>query len=178
MNRLQTPLAFLFILLVTAALFWAVTSSGQNRIALAQQQLADLSAEAAALEQRIAEFNTAGDGAALPDGLLLPGANAADAALGLQQTLIDLAAAHGLTLSSFGQAPAPPDLTHPAISVQIEGDGGVPDVTAFLAALERQSPRIGIAQLLLRAPSVGDGNPDGRVVILLSAWGFFLPEAG
>jgi hypothetical protein len=178
MNRLLPPLLLLLAMLGAGAIFWAVTAPGQDRIALAHQQMADLNAEAAALEQRIAEFNGAGDGAALPDTLLLPGTDAADAALGLQQRLVDLAAAHGLTLSSFGDAPAPADLSHPAVSVRIEGEGRMADVTAFLDALERQSPRIGISQLLLRAPSVGDGNPDGRVVVLLAAWGFAPERAG
>lgn len=178
MNRFLPPLLLFVVLVASSALFWAITAPAQDQIALARQQMADLNAEAAALEQRIAEFNGAGDGAALPADLLLPGSDAADAALGLQQTLVDLAAAHGLTLSSFGDAPTPSDLSHPAVSVQIEGDGRLADVTAFLDALERQSPRIGISQLLLRAPSVGDGNPDGRVVLLLAAWGFFTEGAG
>lgn len=178
MNRLLAPLLLLLVLLGTGALFWAITAPAQDQIALTRQQMADLTAEAAALEQRIAEFNGAGDGAVLPDTLLLLGTDAADATLGLQQTLVDLAAAHGLTLSSFGEAPNPADLTHPTVSVQIEGDGRMQDVTAFLDALERQTPRIGISQLLLRAPTVGDGNRDGRVVILLSAWGFFAEKAG
>ena len=177
MSRLIPPLVVAAIALGTGGLVWALTAPGTASIALGRQQLADLTAEAAALESRIAEFNSAGDGSAMPGDLLLPGAGAADASLALQQRLVDLAAGHDLALSSFGDAPTPAALTHPAVSVQIDGEGRLQDVTAFLDALEHQTPRIGISQLLLRAPSIGDGNAEARVILRLSAWGFFAEGA-
>lgn len=177
MSRTIPPLVVAMLALGTGGLFWSLTAPGTASIALGRQQLADLAAEATALDQRIAEFNSAGDGTDMPSELLLPGTGAAEASLALQQRLVDLATSHNLALSSFGDAPPPATLFHPAVSVQIDGEGRLQDVTALLDALERQSPRIGISQLLLRAPSIGDGNPEARVILRLSAWGFFAKGA-
>lgn len=175
MSRLLPLLLLAIVGFGAAALVTSLAAPGRERIALARGQAADLALEAAALELRIAELEGADKGAALPGDLMLPGEDAAGAALALQQTLVDLAAAHGIALSSFGDAPAPDDLTNPAVSVRLEGDGGMQDVTAFLQAIEGHRPRIALSQLLLRGPSRSDGE-DGapeRLVIRLAAWGFY-----
>jgi len=175
MTRLMPLLLLAIVGLCAAALVTSLAAPGRERIALAREQAADLASQAAALELRIAELDSADEGAALPVDLLLPGEDAAGAALALQQTLVDLAAAHGIALSSFGDAPAPADLVHPAVSVRLEGDGTMQDVTAFLQAIEGYSPRIALSQLLLRGPSrsAGEEDADERLVIRLVAWGFY-----
>lgn len=175
MTRMKPLLLLGIVALSAAALFSGLTAPGRDRIVLARQQAADLASEAAALELRIAELETAQDGATLSADLFLPGEDAAGAALGLQQTLVDLAAAHGIVLSSFGDAPAPADLSNPAVSVLLEGDGRFQDVTGFLQALENHTPRIALSQLLLRgAPrSLGETGTQERLVLRLAAWGFY-----
>jgi len=175
MTRMKPLLLLGIVALCAAALFSGLTAPGRDRIAFARQQAADLASEAAALELRIAELETAQDGATLSADLFLPGEDAAGAALGLQQTLVDLAAAHGIVLSSFGDAPAPADLSNPAVSVLLEGDGRFQDVTGFLQALENHTPRIALSQLLLRgAPrSLGEAGTQERLVLRLAAWGFY-----
>lgn len=175
MTRMMPFLVLAVIGLCAAALVTGLAAPGHERIALARQQAADLAFEAAALDLRIAELDGAVAGTALPGDLLLPGEDAAGAALALQQTLVDLAATHGIALSSFGDAPAPTELTNPAVSVRLEGDGSMADVTAFIQAIENHRPAIALSQLLLRGPSrsaVEDGTKE-RLVIRLAAWGFY-----
>lgn len=175
MTRVMPLLLLAIVGLCAAALVTGLAAPGRERIALARTQAADLASEAAALDLRIAELDGADEGAALPGDLLLPGEDAAGAALALQQTLVDLAAAHGIALSSFGDAPAPSDLTNPAVSVRLEGEGGLQDVTGFLQAIEGHRSRIALSQLLLRGPSrsAGEDSAQERLVIRLAAWGFY-----
>ena len=175
MTRMKPLLLLGIVALCAAALFSGLTAPGRDRITLARQQAADLASEAAALELRIAELETPLDGAALSADLFLPGEDAAGAAIGLQQTLVDLAAAHGIVLSLFEDAPAPSDLSNPAVSVLLEGDGRLQNVTEFLQALENHTPRIALSQLLLRGPSrsLGEAGAQERLVLRLAAWGFY-----
>lgn len=153
---------------VAAAAFWAVTGVLQERITEARAGQAALVAEAGNLRARIAEFRAAGAAGDLPEALLLAGQGRTEAVLGLQERLVALAGGNGVTLTSFAETTAPAGLTHPAVAVLVEGEGTVDAVMAYLAALEGQSPPLGLSQLLLR-PAGGEA---GRLSLRLSAWGF------
>ena len=156
-----------------AGLFWAATGALDGRVAAARADLAALQVEAAGLPARIDEFRAAGEASALPEALLLPGAARAEAVLGLQERIVALAAAQGVTLTSFVEGSAPEGLNHPAVAMVIEGEGGTENVTGLLAALEGQSPPVGLAQVMLR-PVSDQGGLSMRVLV----WGFLRGEVG
>ena len=139
----------------------------------ATRALAEARAEAVALEARIAAFQAADDGAALPADLVLREATVEEAALALQERLVTLARAHDVDLSSLNAATPPDALTLPAAALTVEGQGALPDVMAFLDALERQDPRLGLSQLML-SPQ----NEPGRLSLRLTVWGLLRGEAG
>lgn len=167
MNRLTLSGLLLAGVAAMAALFWAVTGVTDARIVAARADLARLEGEAAGLTARIAEFRAAGEAAALPDALMLPGAARAEVVLGLQERIVALAAAHGIALTAFGEASAPEGLSHPAVAVTVEGEGRMDGVAGFMAALEGQSPPLGLAQVMLRPT-----DAEGGLSLRLSVWGF------
>ncbi len=63
----------------------------------------------------------------------------------------------------------------------MEGEGDLPDVMAFLDALERQAPRLGLSSLMLVPQDVAQ-DMDGRVALRLSlrltVWGLLNGGAG
>lgn len=172
MSRAIMGLALLAGVALLAGLFWIVTGPLEARRVAAEAELAAVETEAAALRARVAEFRVAGEGGALPDAMMLAGATRAEAAVGLQERLVDLAAAHGLVLSAFAEGAAPEGLSQAAAAVVVEGEGSLDDVTRFLAALEGQSPPVGLSQLMIRP------RTEGGVSLRLVAWGFVQGEAG
>lgn len=152
---------------------WLATAPLEARVAGVARSVAEARAEAAALEARIAAFQAADDGAALPAEVVLREATAEEAALALQERLVTLARAHGVDLSSLNAAMPPEALTLPAAALTVEGQGALPDVMAFLDALERQAPRLGLSQLMLTQQ-----NEAGQLSLRLTAWGLLRSEAG
>jgi hypothetical protein len=152
---------------------WLATAPLEARVSGAAQALTEARAEAAALEARITAFQAADDSAALPEELVLREATAEEAALALQERLVTLARAHDVDLSSLTAAAPPDALTLPAAALTVEGQGTLPDVMAFLDALERQTPRLGLSQLMLTPQ-----NEPGRLSLRLTAWGLLNGEAG
>lgn len=157
---------------LTAGLFWVATGPLQARRQVAQAETARLDMEAVALQGRIAELSALGDGGGLPGTLLLAGPTRADATADLQERLVALARTHNVLVASVAEATGPEGLTHPAAAVVIEAAGPQEDVVRLLAALEAQSPPIGLGQLMIRRQG-GD-----QVSLRLLAWGLLPEEAG
>lgn len=172
MSRLPMGLALIAGAVLAAALFWIVTGPLQARLEAAGAARAALEAEAVALQARVDGFRVAGASGALGPELRLPGATRAEAAVALQERLVDLAGAHGVVLTSFVEGAVPEGLSHPAVAVVIEGEGAYDDVVRLLAALEGQAPPVALSQMMLR-PVTGGG-----VSLRLLAWGFVQGEAG
>jgi len=172
MSRLPMGLALIAGAVLVAGLFWIATGPLQARLAEAGAARAALEAEAVELRARVEGFRAAGAAGALLPELRLPGATRAEAAVALQERMVDLAGAHGVTLTAFSEGSAPEGLSHPAVAVVIEGEGAYDDVVRLLVALEGQSPPVGLSQLMLR-PVTGGG-----VSLRLLAWGFLQAEAG
>lgn len=157
-----------------AGLFWLATAPMQEAIEARQAALAAMAEEETALRQRIAEF---GSGVAVPDlpeTALLPGPTATEAALALQETLAALAEREGVMLTTLSEAAPPEGVTHPTVAVQAEGEGVFAEVAALLAALEAQTPPLGLREVVLRP--VVEGQQ--RVTLRLIVWGFTGGEAG
>jgi hypothetical protein len=165
-------LVLLAAVMLLAGLFWIVTGPLEARRVAAEAAVAAVATESAALQARVAEFRAAGEGGALPESMMLAGATRAEAAVGLQERLVELAGAHGLVLSAFAEGAAPEGLSQTAAAVVVEGEGTLEDVTRFLAALEGQSPPVGLSQLMIRPQT------EGGVSLRLVAWGFVQGEAG
>jgi type II secretory pathway component PulM len=177
MKLLRAMIGLAISVVGSAALFLTMTAPGMARLDQAAAQLAQLEAEAAALAGRVREFEAAAADEPLPVSMLLPGQNTADAGLMLQQNLVDLAAVHGVSLTSFGVEPSPEPSRH-TISVVLEGKGALASVARFLAALEQRQPRVAVSRLMLRSTSF-DGPPDEAAVTMqLTIWGFHAGAAG
>lgn len=173
MTRSVGVLFALLGLCVIGSGFWLTTGLLQARVAEAAAALAETRAEAAALTARIAEFRTADVGAALPADLTLPETGAAEAVVGLQERLVTLARAHGVDLTTLTAGTAPAGLSLPAAALTVEGEGRLTDVLAFLDALERQPPRLGLSHLTLSSREA-----TGWVSLRLTAWGVLDGGAG
>ena len=158
--------------------FWLTTGLLQARITEAAATLAETRAEAAVLTNRIAEFQAADTGAVLPADLTLPGITVAETTVALQEQLVMLARAQGVTLTTLNTGTAPDGLTLPAAALTVEGEGALPDVMAFLDTLERQAPRLGLSQLILSAQDATGQDATGRISLRLTAWGILGGEAG
>lgn len=165
-------LALLGIVFVAGGI-WLATGPLQARVAGTAGALAEARKEAATLEARIAGFQAADDSAALSADLVLPQAGMAEAGVAMQERLATLARAHGVALSSFAAGVPPAGLTLPAAALTVEGEGDLPDVMAFLDALERQAPRLGLSSLMLLPQ---DGT--GRLSLRLTVWGLLSGGAG
>jgi hypothetical protein len=157
---------------LTAGAFWAATGPLQARLNAAQAEQAALDAEAAALQGRIMELSAIGKDGGLPSELLLAGSSRAEAAAALQERLVSLSQVHNVLLASVGEATGPEGLSHPAAAVLIEAAGPQEDVIRFLAALEAQSPPIGLSQLMIRRQDAS------QLSLRLLAWGLLPEEAG
>lgn len=177
MTLFRALLGFVISIVGAAALFMMLTTPGMTRIDRAAAQLAGLNAEAAALGSRVSEFEAAASGEPLSPSLLLPGQSTADAGLMLQQDLVDLAAAHGVSLTSFGVVP-PAEASRLLVSVVLEGQGPLASVARFLAAIEQRKPRIAVSQLLLRSTSLDGPGDQADVLLRLTVWGFHAGDAG
>lgn len=153
--------------------FWLTTGAMQARVEEAAAALAETRAEAAALTARIAEFRTADAGRDLPADLALPETSADEAVVALQERLATLARAHGVTLTTLTAGNAPEGLSLPAAALTVEGEGSLTDVLAFLDALERQPPKLGLSHMMLSAR-----EPEGWVSLRLTAWGVLGGGAG
>lgn len=156
---------------LTAGVFWAATGPLQARLRAAQAEQAALDAEAAALQRRIMDLSATGEGGGLPTELLLAGSNRSEASATLQERLVTLAGTHEVLVASVSEATGPEGLSHPAAAVLIEGAGPQEDVIRFLAALEAQSPPIGLSQLMIRRQGAD------QVSLRLLAWGLLPEEA-
>ncbi|MBP1806171.1 type II secretion system protein GspM [Rubellimicrobium aerolatum] len=156
-----------------------LTAPGQDRIEATVVRIEALRAEAEAIAARIRELDRATAGDAPGPEIARPAATAADAALALQQGVVDLARQNGLEPSTFGGQPPPEDLTLPAVGVVIEGEGELADLARFLAALESAQPPIAVSQLTLRdeARRRAEGGL-APVAFRLAAWGFWTEGGG
>lgn len=179
MSRIMGLILALLGIVVAAGGFWLATGPLQARVAGTADALAEARAEVAALETRIAGFQAADDDAALPADVVLPQAGVAEAGVAeagvaMQERLTRLARAHDVALSSLAAGVPPDGLTLPAAALTVEGEGDLPDVMAFLDALERQAPRLGLSSLMLVPQDVAQ-DMDGRVALRLSlrltVWG-------
>lgn len=174
MSRVMGLILALLGIVVAAGGFWLATGPLQARVAGTADALAEARAEVAALETRIAGFQAADDDAALPADVVLPQAGVAEAGVAMQERLTRLARAHDVALSSLAAGVPPDGLTLPAAALTVEGEGDLPDVMAFLDALERQAPRLGLSSLMLVPQDVAQ-DMDGRVALRLSlrltVWG-------
>ena len=173
MTRSVGVLFALLGLALIGAGFWLTTGALQARVEAAAATLAETRAEAAALTARIAEFQAADAGAALPADLTLPEPTVAEATVALQERLVTLARAQGVALTTLTAGAAPEGLSLPAAALTVEGEGALTDVLAFLDALERQPPRLGLSQLMLSSR-----DATGRVSLRLTAWGVLDGGAG
>lgn len=157
---------------LAAGVFWVATGPLQARLAAAQAEQAALDAEAAALQGRILDLGAMAEGGGLPTELLLAGSSRAEATAALQERLVALAQAHNVLVASVGEATGPEGLSHPTAAVVIEAAGAQEDVTRLLAALEAQSPPVGLGQLMIRRQGAG------QLSLRLLAWGLLPEEAG
>jgi Type II secretion system (T2SS), protein M subtype b len=168
----RTSALLLAAVALAAGMFWAATGPLQARLTAAQGEQAALDAEAAALQGRIMDLSAIAEGEGLPSELLLAGVGRAEAVAALQERLVSLAQAHNVLVASVGEATGPEGLSHPATAVVIEAAGSQEDVIRFLAALEAQSPPVGLGQLMIRRQGAG------QVSLRLLAWGLLPEEAG
>jgi Type II secretion system (T2SS), protein M subtype b len=155
-----------------AGVFWAATGPLQARLDAAQAEEAALDAEATALLGRIQDLGAMAEGGGLPEGLLLTGSSRAEATAALQERLVALAQEQNVLVASVGEATGPEGLSHPTAAVVIEAAGSQEDVTRLLAALEAQSPPVGLGQLMIRRQGAG------QLSLRLLAWGLLPEEAG
>lgn len=164
-----------FLLLTTvglaSGLFWAATGPLQARLEAAQAEQAAQNAETALLHGRISDLTVMGQDGVLPDTLILAGATRAEVTADLQERLVALSRTHDVLVASFSEGAVPPGLSHPAAAVVFEGDGAQGDVIRLLAALEAQSPPVGLGQLMIRQRGAG------QVSLRLLVWGLLQEEA-
>lgn len=156
----------------------ALTAPGQARLVASVERIEALRAEAAALGARLRTIEEAATEGPAP-GIARVAATSSEAALGLQQSLVDLARGNGLEPSTFGSQPPPGDLTLPAVGVVIEGEGEIADLARFLAAIEAERPPIAVAQLALRdeARRRAEGAR-APVAFRIAAWSFWAEVEG
>lgn len=173
MTRLAGLILALMGLAGTGGGFWLATGAVQDRVTEAAARLAETRAEAVSLTTRIAEFQAAGAGAALPADLTLPQTTTAEATVALQERLVALAGAQGVALSTLVAGKPPDGLTLPAAALTVEGEGALTDVLAFLDALERHRPFLGLSQVML-SPQ----DETGQITLRLTAWGLLGGGAG
>jgi hypothetical protein len=157
---------------LSAGVFWAATGPLQARLKAVQAEQAALDAEAAALQGRIVELSAMEEDVGLPTALLLPGTSRAEAAAALQERFVSLAQAHNVLVASIGETTGPEGLSHPAAAIVIEAAGAQGDVIRLLAALDAQSPPVGLSQLMIRRQGAD------QLSLRLLAWGLLQEEAG
>ena len=164
---------------LAGALVVGLTAPGQERLAASVARIESLQAEAEALGARIRALEQAGAAEDPASEIARVAATASEAALGLQQSVVDLARQSGLEPSTFGSQPAPEGLTIPAVGVALEGEGEIADLARFLAALEAARPPIAVAQLTLRDQSRrrAEGGV-APVVFRIAAWSFWIEGDG
>lgn len=177
MRFLRALLGFALIVVGSGALFLVATAPGVARIERAGVELALLQSEAGAIASHVRDFERTSSGNLLHPSMLLAGQTSAEAGLILQQDLVDLAAAHGVTLSSFGVSPSV-EPSQPLISVVLEGKASLASFARFLAALEQRRPRAAVSQMILRSTSNYGPLDETGVVLRLTVWGFHSGSAG
>ncbi len=157
-----------------AGLFWLATTPMQEAIDARQAQLSAIAEEEVGLRQRIADF---GSGMAVPDlpaTALLAGPTATEAGLALQEKLAALAEREGVLLLALSEGAPPEGVTHPTVAVEAQGEGSFAEVAALLAALEAETPPLGLREVVIRP--VVEGQQ--RVTLRLIVWAFMGGEAG
>jgi hypothetical protein len=172
-------LLVLGLVALAGGLFAGLTAPGQERLGESVARIEALRAEAEALGARIRALEQAATAEAPAPEIARVAATASEAALDLQDGLVELARRNGLEPSIFGSQPAPEGLTLPAVSVVLEGEGELADLARFLAALEATRPPIAVAQLTLRDESMrrAEGGV-APVAFRIAAWSFWTEGDG
>ena len=176
MKMLRALVGFVVTVGGAVVLFLLLTTPGMDRIELKRAELNRLRSEADMLADRVRELQGASQ-KQLPPSLLLTGQSGAEVGLLLQQDLVDLAAAHGVSLTSFSVIP-PIEPSMAMTSVVLEGRSALASFAQFLAALEQKRPRVAVSQMMLRATPYDGPLDEAGVVLRMAIWGFHAKNSG
>ncbi|MVO18472.1 GspMb/PilO family protein [Parasedimentitalea huanghaiensis] len=139
-----------------------------------RQSAVQLRHEIKALQTRITALQTDEATVEFPKKLLWIAPSEADAEISFQDTIVRLAESLRLSLSSFGPQKPFERTTHKTISSDLEGNGNLQDFYAFLASVEKLSPRVTIATMRVRPNPGPDSSAENvEVYFQISLWAFW-----
>ena len=175
MNRLQPLTSILFVGGVLAVLYWIAYLPSQDRRDVQRNEASSLEADIAALQARVAGLAGSGPEQAFPKELIWVSESKADAELALQDAVVDLAGQFGITLITFGASGLMRDTAQDMMAFEIEAEGSLGQIQAFLAALEDLNPKTAIGMLRMRPAQGYDIDPIEDVLIYsqITFWAFW-----
>ena len=138
------------------------------------QEIAGIRADLLELEQKRDAWQGIRETSDWPPELTWNAQTKDEAELGLQDQLVKLGQAKGLTFFSFGSASAHADAGKDTVAVSLEGTATLSGFYSFLAAAEQMNPRVAFSLLRLRPGQNYGAEENGLVVdFQLIAWSFW-----
>lgn len=131
--------------------------------------------EIQSLEVRLSALNSSETQINFPTPMLIKAKDEIEAALLLQDIMIDLLDSLSLEVSSFGTSHMQRDTEQGTVSFEFEAHASLKQVFEFLSHIEDTEPRIAVGNLRIRRATRSDIEENGSVPvwIQMTAWAFF-----
>ena len=175
MNWFRSLRSILFVGLALVGLYWSTYLPSEARKGALNHEISSREADIAALQARVNGLAGSGSEIVFPEELIWALKNKADAELAFQDAIVDLASQFGITLITFGTSGLTRDTAQAMMAFEVEAEGPIGQVHAFLAALEHLNPKAAIGMLRLR-PAQGYGietNEDVLIFSQITIWAFW-----
>ena len=177
MSSLRPLVSLLFLAVILLAAYVMVYVPLVEKRTAAHKEITSLENEISTLTSRIANLEHAGPEPVFPDELLWHAASKADAELALQDQVVALAGRSGMTLTTFGTSGLERDSAQSVMSFNVEAEGPLNQIYAFLGALERLDPKVAVGAVRIRpVQTYGDLQSEVLVYAQITLWAFW--EAG
>lgn len=171
--RPAVSMVFLIGVLITG--YTLVILPSQYQIDELQHKRQSLTRDISGLKARLDVLTDQGQEAEIPEGFAWQSEVDVDAELALQDAIVDLAGQFGLIFVTFGPTELSKDTSQDVIALELEIEGQLSKVYAFLAAVEAHSPKVAVNKLRIR-PSQSYGDElveDVNVYLQTSLWSFW-----
>ncbi|KIC34974.1 hypothetical protein [Leisingera sp. ANG-M7] len=161
----------------TIAVFYALFLPVNQFQAELATKIASVSKDVEDLETRVRSLKASEDGVAFPPELLWHAASRSEASLALQDSLLQLAKSHQLSILTFGATELSKKTEQSTAAVTLEGESTLENFYQFLNAVENLTPRAAPALVRLRPRSIATSENEGTgVYFQTTIWAFWGDE--
>lgn len=177
MKALRSLAAVAFAAAIGTGLFYALLAPVNRQQEQLRSKANAASRDIEALEARIRTLNASKSGIKFPPQLLWRATTGNEAALALQDSLLQLARTHQLSILTFGTASVSKKTGQKTTAVTLEGESTLERFYQFLNAVENLEPRVAPALLRIRPRALNRSELEGTgIYFQTTIWAFWEPD--